>query len=73
MMPQQTTQQVLNITGMRNSGKSEVSNDDKKMFIDELHYQTIKETLTSYIAHSKVYRTLKLKTLKLSVLEDLAL
>merc|ERR1712060_243429 len=33
---------------MNNNGKSKESNDDKKIFIGGLHYQTAKETLISY-------------------------
>jgi len=50
MMSQQSVQQIPNIKRMNNNNhvKSKENNDDKKIFIGGLHYNTTKETLMSY-------------------------
>ena len=51
MMPQQTTHQIPNnMTKIDNNNnvKFKEGNDDKKIFIVGLHYNTTKETMTAY-------------------------
>merc|ERR1712156_919576 len=50
MMSQQSVQQIPNIKRMNNNNhvKSKENNDDKKIFIGGLQYNTTKETLMSY-------------------------